>query len=312
MRISIFGLGYVGIVTSALLSKEHQVTGVDINPIKISLMKEGQSPIIEKGIAQLIKEGRKRHHLEATIDSKYTVMNSDISIICVGTPSKDDGSHDLNYLYKVLKTISEVLKEKKTYHLVVIRSTIPPGTTEKIIKKYFDKPNVGVCFNPEFLREGVAVSDYLNPPYIIAACNDDKGIQLMKKLYRGINAEFIVVSFKEAETLKIVNNIFHALKIVFANEVARFCEAYNINPKKIMGLVCKDKKLNISKNYLNPGFAYGGSCLAKELRCFQYLSRIKKIEIPVISNIELSNDKHIKSTIKKIESFKIKKIGFVG
>jgi len=312
MKISIFGLGYVGVVTSAILSRNNNIIGVDINPTKVDMINQGTSPIIEEKVNELIKQGITNNNLKATTDAKEAILATDISIICVGTPSKEDGSHDLTYLDKVLKEISDILKEKQEYHLIIIRSTSPPGTTEEMIQKYFNNPNVGVCFNPEFLREGVAVKDYLNPPFIIIACNDEKGKELMKEFYKDINAEFIITSFKEAEILKVLCNVFHTLKIVFGNEVGRFCEAYNIDGKRVMELICKDKKLNISEKYLTPGFAYGGSCLPKDLRSFKYLSKIKNTEIPMISNIETSNEAHIQDVIKKIESCKIKDISFIG
>jgi GDP-mannose 6-dehydrogenase len=312
MKISIFGMGYVGIVSAALLAKDNEIIGVDVNPVKLDSINKGISPIIEKDVDLLISAAVKNKHLKATDDAKQAILDSDISIISVGTPSNEDGSHNLSYLDNVIKQISETLKQKTTYHFIVIRSTIPPGTTEQFYEKYLKGLNAGICFNPEFLREGSAVSDYLNPPYIIAACNDKKAEGIMRELYKGINGEFISTSFKEAEILKMVNNAFHALKVTFANEIGRFCEVYNIDGKKVMDLVKKDKKLNISEKYLTPGFAYGGSCLPKDLRSFIHLAKGKNIKIPLITSLELSNEEHVQHAIKNIEKSGSRKIGVVG
>jgi len=312
MKISIFGLGYVGIVSAAILSQKFKIIGVDINPKKVELINQGKSPIMEKKINFLVKNGVDTNNLIATLKSRKAIMESNISIICVGTPSDTDGHYDLSSLENVLKEISEILNEKRTYHCIIIRSTIPPGTTRKMFKRYFNQQKVGICFNPEFLREGVSISDYLNPPFIIAACSDDQSKQNIKKIYEDINHQVIFLKFEEAETIKIICNVFHALKVVFANEIGRFCETLGINGKKIMNILCQDNKLNISKAYLKPGFAFGGSCLPKELRVFNYLAKIKDIEIPVISQIEVSNHKHIEYYIRKIQSYKKKKLGFIG
>ncbi len=312
MNISVFGLGYVGIVTSAILSKKHKVIGVDVNPTKVSIMNQGRSPIIEEGVSELVKKGIKSKRLKATSDPKYAVMNTDVSVICVGTPSEESGGHDLSYLNNVMEEISELLKEKKKYHLIVIRSTVTPGTSLEMKEKYFQGMNVGLCFNPEFLREGVAVKDYINPPFIIVACTDKKAVKLMKEFYKGIKSEFIVAPFQEAETVKMLCNVFHAYKIVFANEVGRFSEAYGVSGKRLMSLLCRDKKLNISSKYLIPGFAYGGSCLPKDLRNLQYLARKKDLDLPVINSLDISNEKHIHNAIRKIESFDVRSVGFVG
>ncbi|MBD3248629.1 nucleotide sugar dehydrogenase [Candidatus Woesearchaeota archaeon] len=312
MKISIFGLGYVGVVTSAILARNNQVVGVDVNPVKVDLINKGNSPIIETDVDKLIKDGVENNNLKATTDSKEAILDSDLSVVCVGTPSNQDGSHNLNYLDKVLSEISDLIKEKDSYHLVVIRSTSPPGTTEEMIEKYFKNLNVGICFNPEFLREGSAVKDYINPPYIVIACNDDKSIELMKEFYKEVDSELLITSFKEAEILKIVSNVFHALKIVFGNEIGRFCESYGIDGRNVMDLICKDKKLNISEKYLKPGFAYGGSCLPKDLKSFLYLTKQKDVCLPLIGNISLSNEAQINAAINKIQSHNKKSVSFLG
>lgn len=312
MKISIFGLGYVGVVSASLLSQKFKVIGVDINQKKVSMINEGKSPIIEKDVENYISKAISEGKLKATLNSKKAILETDISIICVGTPSNKNGSHDLNSLNKVLHQISTTLKQKEVYHCVIIRSTVPPGTMDEFHKRYFKDKNLGFCFNPEFLREGSAISDYLNPPFIIAACNDEKSKSYIKRIYEDISKEITFVNYKEAETIKLLSNVFHALKISFANEVGRFCSKFNIDAKKVMSVLCKDTQLNISDAYLKPGFAFGGSCLPKDLRSFIYLAKINDVNIPMISNIINSNEKHIKHYIDKIQSYGKKNLGFVG
>lgn len=312
MKISIFGLGYVGIVTAAILSQKFKIIGVDINPIKVELVNQGKSPIIEEKISEYIKNAVDRNNLIATIDTRNAILESDVSIICVGTPSDNNGHYNLSSLESVLKNIIEILKEKNSYHCIIIRSTIPPGTIKKLITNYVNDQKIGICFNPEFLREGMAVSDYLDPPFIIAACSDEQSKNYIRKIYEDITQDIIFLQFEEAEIIKIISNVFHALKVVFANEIGRFCDTFEINGKRVMEIFSQDNKLNISKTYLKPGFAFGGSCLPKELRSFNHLAKINDIKIPVISQIEVSNRKHIEYYINIIESYKKNKLGFIG
>jgi len=312
MKISVFGLGYVGVVTCAILAQRHSVIGVDINPVKVEMINRGISPIIENGVAALLEGGIRKKSLEATLDNEYAVINSQVSILCVGTPADGSGQHDLTSLYNVFSQIAHALKRKKNYHLVVLRSTVPPGTTEHFRRLFFDGLDVGICFNPEFLREGSAVNDYLAPPFILAACDDQRAEHLIRELYDGISGELIMTSFQEAELTKIVRNIFHALKIVFANEVGRFCERFGIDGEKVMDLICLDRKLSISEKYLRPGFAYGGSCIPKDLGSFLTLARKNGMNLPLIEAIEVSNDRHLQMAIDKILACDKRKIGFIG
>jgi len=315
MKISIFGLGYVGCVTAAVMTKDgHTVIGVDVNKQKIEMLNSGDSPIIEKDVDVLIKDAYTKGLLTATNDAKYAIQNTDVSVICVGTPSSKEGTTDLVYIKKVIEIIKNALIELSKDHTIIVRSTIPPGTIENLILPHFKEMSdrVGVCFNPEFLREGTAVADYFNPPYIVAAVDSESTKKTLEEFYKSIDSEIIFTSFKTAESLKMVNNVFHALKIVFANEIKRFCEGYNLDAFEVMDLVCRDKKLNISTKYLKPGFAYGGSCLPKDLKSFVTMAKKKYIKLPVLEGIAKSNDEHIADAIEKIFSFKSKKIGMVG
>jgi len=272
MKISIFGLGYVGSMLCEVLSDKHDIIGVDIDEEKV-----------------------KNAKVEATTDLKKAIIETDTSIICVGTPENIDGSVNLNYINNVFEDISEVLKIKKKHHTFIIRSTIPAGTTELMIKKYLTSLDVSVSYNPEFFREATAVKDFLNPPFIIYAATDKKAEKAVKELHKGIDAEIIKIDFKEAESMKMICNVFHALKVVFANEIGRFCKAYSLDGMRIMEVFCKDKQLNISPYYLKPtGKPYGGHCLPKDLRSFIDLSKKKKLDLPVLFNVETSNEKCVR------------------
>ena len=313
MKISIFGLGYVGCVTSAVLVKEgHYVIGVDVNKTKVEMIKNGNSPIIEKDIDLFIREGHKKGLITATEDVQEALLKTELSVICVGTPSSKEGHHEITSVLEVLNSIKNSLKLLNREHTIIVRSTIPPKTMETKIIPLFKNMNVGLAFNPEFLREGTAVADYYHPPYIVAAVDSERTKEKVKQFYFNINTEFYFTSFEVAETLKMVCNVFHALKIVFANEIKRFCESYVIDPFKVMELVCQDKKLNISEKYLTPGSAYGGSCLPKDLRSFVALSKRKYLNLPVIQNIAHSNEEHIADTIEKVSSYNSKKLGIFG
>jgi len=312
MKISVFGMGYVGCVTAAVLSKDHEVIGVDVNPGKVDLLNSGLSPISEAQTDELISSGVKEGRLSATMDPVAAVLSTDVSVVCVGTPSTETGSHDLSQVEGVLAQITSAIESKETKHVVVLRSTVPPGTTERLLTEKLAGANVGICFNPEFLREGTAVADYYDPPFIIAACSDGETEAAVREMYAAVDADFIVTGFPEAETVKIFCNIFHALKVAFGNEVGRFCEAYDIDGSAIMEMLCKDTKLNISPKYLMPGFAFGGSCLPKDLRSLVHLAAIKSVPLPVIGNVLPSNEAQIRDGIQKIVAAQGRKVAFIG
>lgn len=319
MNISIFGLGYVGCVSAGCLaSKKHRVIGVDVSKHKVDLINSGRATIIEKDIEQLVKDGRNEGCLEATQDVKYAIENSEISIIAVGTPNSKNGHLNLNYIYKVSEEIAAALKEKKEFHVVVIRSTVLPGTNEKIteiIEQVSGRKkgeNFAVVSNPEFLREGTAVSDYFNPPLTLIGYDNDKAKNMMLELYKEISGQKVTTSIKVAEIMKYINNTYHALKIVFGNEVGNICKALDIDSHMVMEIFCMDKQLNISPYYFKPGFAFGGSCLPKDTKALRALANDLYIRVPVINNIIKSNEAQKDNAADMIISKGKKKVGILG
>lgn len=319
MNISIFGLGYVGCVgIGCLASQGNKMIGVDVSDVKVDLINSGKPTIVEKDIDELIAKGYKDGKISATLDYKYAVKNSDISFICVGTPSAENGHLNLNYIYQTAKEIGEALKDKDAFHLVVIRSTVFPGTNAKISEIIENESgkhrnvDFAVVSNPEFLREGTAVNDYLNPPLTVLGSSCSKAIDVMKELYAPMNAPIEVVSIEVAEMIKYVNNSYHALKVVFANEVGQICKKLGIDSHEVMRIFCMDKQLNISPYYFKPGFSYGGSCLPKDLKGLKTLAHDLYLDTPVLASIDESNQNHIQFAIKQIESTSKKKIGVLG
>ncbi len=319
MNISVFGLGYVGCVSIGCLANNgHNLIGVDVNEIKIDLINIGKPTIVEKDIDEIIDSNFKKGRIRATHDFSDAVLNSDVSIICVGTPSSNEGHLDLSYIFKTAEQIGQVLKNKEGFHTIAIRSTVLPGTNEKYGQILSDisgkKRNVdfAIVSNPEFLREGTAVEDYYNPPVTVLGSDSEKGIEIMKSLYKDLNGPIEKTEIKVAEIIKYVNNSFHALKITFANEVGNICKRLNIDSHDVMRLFCMDKKLNISSYYFKPGFAYGGSCLPKDLRALHTLSHDLYLDTPVINSIEKSNNIQKEITQKLIESQGKRKILILG
>lgn len=319
MKLSVFGLGYVGSVTLACLARNgHKVVGVDIDDTKIDFINNGKSPVIEPNLDQIICEQREQGKICATSDSIETVVETDLSFICVGTPSTSNGHLDLKAIYKVSEQIGLGIKNKKAFHVIAIRSTVPPGTNEKVsehIEQISGKTrdsDFAVVSNPEFLREGSAVHDFHNPPYILVGSQNSRAITLMKTLYEGIESAFIVTDVKIAEIIKYVNNSFHALKVAFANEVGKICKSYEIDSHKLMEIFCLDTKLNISPSYLKPGFAYGGSCLPKDLEALRTFAHDNYIHCPLLDSIERSNEIHKDMVLDIILQTEKKNIGFLG
>ena len=319
MRISIFGLGYVGCVEAACLAKlGHHVIGNDISENKVNLINEGKPTIIESEITDLVKQGRESGLLEASMDIQYVIDHSDISFICVGTPSGRQGHLNLDYIYGVAEQIGKALKNKNDFHIIAIRSTVLPGTNEKvgeIIANFSGKRrNEGftVVSNPEFLREGTSVKDYMNPPLTLIGTDNEIAEEKFRELYKDIPGEFISTDIRVAEIMKYVNNTFHALKIVFGNEVGNICKALDIDSHKVMEIFCKDRQLNISPYYFKPGFAYGGSCLPKDSRALRTLAHDLYVDIPVINAIDPSNELQKQIAIDLIESKGRKQVGILG
>lgn len=319
MDISIFGLGYVGCVGAACLaSLGHKVTGVDISQSKVDLINTGRPTIIEKDIEQLCYEGYTSGRLRATTDVVTAVTASDISFIAVGTPSTREGHLNLNYIYTVARQIGEALRDKNTFHVIAIRSTVFPGTNRRvgeIIAEASGKTrnkDFAIVSNPEFLREGTSVHDFLNPPLTLVGSDSERATDMFRELYKDIPADFIETDIRVAEIMKYVNNTFHALKIVFGNEVGNICKALDIDSHKVMDIFCRDRQLNISPYYFKPGFAYGGSCLPKDTKALRTLARDHYIDVPVIDHIEKSNELQKANAVKLIMQQGRRNIGILG
>lgn len=320
MNIAVMGLGYVGCVTAACLAdKGHQIIGVDVNAKKVDALSAGKSPIIEPGLDELIKQGILDGKINATTDSEMAIENSDLVLICVGTPSKSNGALDLKYVENVCMEIGKVIRRKQSYVNVIVRSTILPGTAQSNLIPILEKESggkageeFGFCINPEFIREGSTVNDFNNPPFtIIGELNEKSGSQA-SKLYDSIDAPLYRVSLGVAEIIKYASNAFHALKVVFANEIGNLCQAYGIDSHAVMDIFVEDTKLNLSPYYLKPGFAFGGSCLPKDLRAMLYAAHQADVHPPVLESILPSNYAQIEKAINSIQSIGKRRIGVLG
>jgi len=319
LNISIFGLGYIGTISVGCLAKSnHHVCGVDVNSIKVEFINTGKSPIVEKEIDNILFEQRRKNRIEATTDCSKAICNSDVSFICVGTPPTPNGHLNLEGVYKVAKEIGCALKNKDSFHVIAIRSTVMPGTNERvahIIEDLSGKEkdvDFSVVSNPEFLREGTAVHDFYNPPYTLVGSSCEKAVSILQEVYNEIKAPFIHTEIEVAELIKYVNNAFHALKITFANEIGNICKKMGINSFELMDIFCKDDKLNISSKYLKPGFAFGGSCLPKDLKALNTIAHDFYLESPVLDSILKSNELQKEIVLNKIIDFGKPRIGFLG
>ncbi len=319
MNISIFGLGYVGCVGAACLAHlGHNVIGVDVSQSKVDLINEGRPTIIEKDIEELCRSAHRSGKLSATTDVQRAINTSDISFIAVGTPSTAEGHLNLNYIHTVARQIGSALRDKQGFHVIAIRSTVLPGTNNRvgeiIAEESGKQRNIdfAVVSNPEFLREGTSVHDFLNPPLTLIGSDSQKATQIFRSLYKDIHADFIETDIRVAEIMKYVNNTFHALKIVFGNEVGNICKALDIDSHKVMDIFCRDRQLNISPYYFKPGFAYGGSCLPKDTRALRTLAHDNYISVPVIEHIEKSNDLQKQKAVKLISKYGCRNVGILG
>lgn len=319
MKISIFGLGYVGCVSLGCLAQNgFEVIGVDVNQTKVDLINRGLATIIEKDIDRIVGEQRQQGRISATLDHSLSVLDSEISIICVGTPSTGEGSLNLDYIYASARQIGAAIRDKKSDHIVVIRSTVLPGTNRRvgeIIAQASGKTrNEGfsVVSNPEFLREGSAVEDYYNPPFTLVGTDSDSAVEIMRELYAKVKGEFVEADIMTAEIIKYVNNSYHALKVTFANEVGNICKKLGIDSHEVMRIFCLDHQLNISPYYFKPGFAYGGSCLPKDLKALKTLAHNHSLLSPVLESIEPSNQNHIDTATALIKTKPGNRIGILG
>lgn len=320
MNISIFGLGYVGCVTAACLAHDgHRVIGVDTNPYKVDLLNSGKSPLIEPGLEERIRDMVQKGCLTATGDVDQAVQESEISLICVGTPSNENGSLDLQYVKSVCGQIGAALARKGKYHVVVVRSTVLPGTVEGQLVPILEQASgmkagqdFGVCMNPEFLREGTAIRDYYTPSFIVIGEMDERGGKLVESMYTNVEAPLFHTAIKNAEMVKYACNAFHALKITFANEIGQICKKLDMDGQEVMEIFVQDQQLNISPVYLRPGFAFGGSCLPKDVRALTYRAKELDADCAVLSGILPSNRHQIDSAVRLVEKTGRKKIGVLG
>ncbi|HZX25973.1 MAG TPA: UDP-glucose/GDP-mannose dehydrogenase family protein [Telluria sp.] len=320
MRISIFGLGYVGAVSAGCLAVDgHTVIGVDPNQTKVDLINEGQTPIIEKDIGEMIARSVREGLLRATVDVRAAVHDSDLSLICVGTPSQLNGNLDLSAVRKVCEQIGAALREKDGFHVVVARSTMLPGSMRSVVIPTLEEASgktagvdFGVCNNPEFLREGTAVYDYHHPPKTVIGETDTKAGDVLVELYTKLDAPLVRTDVETAEMVKYTDNAWHAIKVAFANEIGNLCKAVHIDGHKVMDIFCRDTKLNLSPYYMKPGFAFGGSCLPKDVRALTYKARSLDLEMPLLNAVLPSNQHQVQRGIAMITAKDKRKIGVLG
>lgn len=320
MNISIFGLGYVGAVSLACLSRDgHQVIGVDIDRSKLDLIAEGKTPVVEEGMVELMQQAAAGSRVKVTHDAERAVAESELSLVCVGTPSAANGSQDQGAVLRLAEIIGRAIGKKATPHVVVFRSTLVPGTVEDVLRPIIERHSgkrdgdgFFLCFQPEFLREGSSIRDYDKPPFTVVGANHAYPVERLRALFGHLPCKFLETSVRSAEMMKYCCNNFHALKITFANETARLCGALGVDPFEVMDLVCQDTQLNISRAYLKPGFAFGGSCLPKDLRATSYLAKTRDVELPMLSAILASNEQHLALAYDKVMASGKRRIGFVG
>ncbi|ABD68424.1 GDP-mannose 6-dehydrogenase [Rhodoferax ferrireducens T118] len=320
MKISIFGLGYVGAVSLACLSRDgHDVIGVDIDRTKLDLIMAGKTPVVEEGMVDLMARVAASGKVTVTTDAQAAVLDSEISLVCVGTPSAANGSQDQGAILRLAEEIGRAIAEKQEPHVVVFRSTLVPGTVEDVLRPIIEAQSgkkegadFFLCFQPEFLREGSSIRDYDKPPFTVVGANHAYPVERLRELFGQLPCKFLETTVRSAEMMKYCCNNFHALKITFANETARLCDALGVDAFEVMDLMCQDTHLNISRAYLKPGFAFGGSCLPKDLRATTYLAKIHDVEIPMLAGIMPSNRDHLDLALQKLLATGKRKIGFVG
>jgi len=320
MKLSIFGLGYVGCVSAACFAEAgHEVIGVDVNRLKVEIINSGRSPIVEPGIEEIISRAVEQKRLRATADTKDAVINSDISMICVGTPGNHNGSLDLTFVKRVCQQIGEAIEAKGRYHIVAIRSTMLPGTIEQTVLPALEVysgrrsgRDFGIAINPEFLREGSSIHDFNHPPFTLIGADDEDSAGPLRRLYSHIDSEIICTGIKEAEMVKYTCNCFHALKVTFANEIGNICKAMGVDSHQVMEVFCKDTKLNLSPYYLKPGFAFGGSCLPKDLRAITYKAKELDVEAPLLNSVQLSNRQQVERAVDMVLLTGRRNVGVLG
>lgn len=320
LSISIFGMGYVGSVSAACFaSMGHRVIGVDVNPSKVEMMASGRSPIIEARMNELVTEAHTAGRLHATTDSIEAVLNSDVSFVCVGTPSLRQGKLDLSHIEKVAREIGAALKQKKSSHAFVLRSTVLPGTTETLVRPILEEcsgKHAGrdfiVAYNPEFMREGSAVADFLQPPYTILGTSDPAQLEVVRELYKTTPGKVYETSIAVAEMVKYLSNAFHAVKVTFANEVGTLCKNLGVDAQAVTEIFTSDTRLNISPAYLSPGFAFGGSCLPKDVRALTYRAKELDLKLPMLESLLPSNVEHVERAVEAVMRTGKRKVAQLG
>ena len=318
--VSVFGLGYVGCVSAACFAKEgHTVVGCDVSQSKVDLINAGKATIVEAGIGELIAQMRTTGRLRATTSAREAVLATDISLVAVGTPSRANGGIDLRFIERVCEEIGAALKDKDGRHVVVIRSTVLPGTTDRVVIPALERasgkrvgPELGVCMNPEFLREGTSIRDFYDPPFTLVGCSDPQAAASVLALYQGIDAATHVTAVRVAEMVKYACNSYHGLKVGFANEIGNICKALGVDSHEVMRLFCEDTKLNVSAAYLKPGFAFGGSCLPKDIRAITHAAREADIATPILTGTLESNQHQIRRAFDMIMATGRRRVGVLG
>jgi GDP-mannose 6-dehydrogenase len=319
MKIGVFGLGYVGCVSMGCLARDgHEMVGIDVSPSKVNLINQGRATIVESGIDELVRQGWENGRITATEDHIAALRDCDASIICVGTPNVSSGHLDLGLVYRVAENIGRGLRENPKFHVVLIRSTVLPGANQRVgalVAEHSGKERgraFEVVSNPEFLREATAVMDFYNPPVTVAGTDSDRACEIVAAIYKGVNAPVRKTSIRAAEMIKLVNNSWHALKVAFGNEIGVVCKSLGIDSHEVMDLFCLDTKLNLSPYYLKPGFAYGGSCLPKDLKALTTISHDHYLDTPVIDAIEPSNAHHKRRLIDLVAEKGFRRVGILG
>jgi len=320
VHISVFGLGYVGAVSLACLARDgHTVVGADVDRHKLDLIRSGRSPIVEEGMQELMQDVVASGRVRLTEDAKEAVQHSTLSFVCVGTPSSPNGGQDMTAVQRVMTDIGDALRSKREHHTVVLRSTVQPGTVEQIVRPILEDRSgrasdrdFALCFQPEFLREGTSIRDYDNPPLTLIGARDSAASEQVREVFGHLPCELVVTSIGIAELMKYACNAFHATKITFANEIGRMAQCVGVDGREVMDLLCRDRRLNISPAYLKPGFAFGGSCLPKDLRALNYLARKQDLTLPMLGSILGSNRAHIDHALDMIMSSGVRRVSLVG
>ncbi len=320
MKLSVFGLGYVGAVSLACLAKDgHEVVGVDVDQAKLDLIALGKTPVVEEGMIELMDQVVASGRVKVSRDVEAAVRETEISFVCVGTPSAPNGSQDQSAMLQLTHDLGRAMRGKPGPHVFVFRSTLVPGTLEDVLRPILERESgkqagreFHICFQPEFLREGSSIRDYNHPPFTVVGAAHDAPVEALRRLFGHLPCELHRTSIRAAEMVKYCCNNFHALKITFANETARLCEGLGVDPFEVMELVCQDRQLNISTAYLKPGFAFGGSCLPKDLRATIYLAKRSDVELPMLASVLASNRSHIEHAIAKVLASGKPRVGMIG